>query len=96
MSAPRISHRTGRPVRRYDDQVATVVKALDFDERAIRKLAAKWPLGCRIMPRDQAAYYEPWPRHLAAVLISVLEECGPIDPLLGYTPPDLRAKGGAR
>lgn len=89
MSALRISPRTGRPVRRYNDQISTVVKALDFDECAIRKLFTKWPQGARC-GRGADATLEPWPRHLAAILVSVLSECGVPEPLLDYTPPELR------
>lgn len=69
MSAPRISTRTGRPVRPYNDVISTTVKALDFDERAIRKLVTKWPEGAKC-----GNALEPWPRHLAAILMAVLEE----------------------
>lgn len=81
-----ISPRTGRAVRKYDDSISTTVKALDFDERAIRKLVTKWPEGAPCGPGK----LEPWHRHLAVILVQVLEECGPIDPLLTYTPPNLR------
>jgi len=86
----RISPRTGRPVRRYDDSISTLVKALSFDDRAIRKLVTKWPEGARICPRDRAAYYEPWPAHLAAILILVLDEPWTVGSQLGYTPPAAR------
>lgn len=81
----RLSPRTGKPVRRYDDSISTTVRALDFDERAIRKLVTKWPQGARC-----GDGLEPWPKHLAAILVQVLDECGPYSPLLGYTPPELR------
>ncbi len=69
MSALRISPRTGRPVRRYNDQIHTTVKAIDFDERAIRKLVTKWPEGAPF-----GNELEPWPRHLSAILMALLKE----------------------
>lgn len=83
----RISPRTGRPVRRYNDAISTTVKALDFNERAIRKLVTKWPEGAPCGKK-----LEPWPTHLAAILVTVITECGPRDSLLTYTPPHLRSK----
>lgn len=81
----RISPRTGRPVRRYDDVISTTVKALDFDARAIRKLVTKWPAGAICGNK-----LEPWPRHLSIILVQVLCDCGFPEPMLGYTPPELR------
>lgn len=56
-------------MRKYDDRISTVVKALDFDERAIRKLVTKWPEGAPC--GDEL---EPWHVALAAVLTSVISE----------------------
>lgn len=81
----RISPRTGRPVRAYDDSISTIIKALDWDTRAIRKLVTKWPEGAR-----RGNGLEPWPQHLAAILLQVLCECEPVDLLLTYTAPHLR------
>lgn len=80
-----ISQRTGRPVRRYDDSISTTVKALGFDEKAIRKLVTKWPEGATCGNRK-----EPWHVHLASILMDVLTECDPLDRMLDYTPPHLR------
>ncbi len=81
----RISPRTGRPVRRYDDSISTTVRALNFDERAIRKLLTKWPDGAKCGDK-----LEPWPNRLSAIFVAVLAEGWHGDPLLTYTPPDQR------
>lgn len=68
--------------RRYNDQNSTVVKALDFNERAIAKLHRKWPKGCRLPDGS----YEPWYKCLAAIATSVLLEysSGPEWPVRAY------------
>lgn len=69
MNTKRISRRTGRPVRRYDDSLSTTLKALDFDAHALRKLVTKWPQGAWC-GRER----EPWHIHLAKILTSCLAE----------------------